>query len=97
MNLSEEIKLPVPAGTEPVAIEVEAGKTYSWCTCGLSEKQPFCDGRHKTVEGMPMRSLKVTFAEAEEVWLCMCKQTRNPPFCDCSHLKLGGPSGNDRS
>ncbi len=30
-----------------VPVEVEAGKTYYYCTCGRSEKQPFCDGKHK--------------------------------------------------
>ena len=28
-------------------VKVEKDKTYSWCTCGLSYKQPFCDGKHK--------------------------------------------------
>ena len=22
-------------------------KTYYWCSCGRSQKQPFCDGSHK--------------------------------------------------
>ena len=30
----------------PYKVKVEKGKTYSWCTCGLSNKQPFCDGVH---------------------------------------------------
>ena len=29
-----------------VGVAVEEGKTYSWCTCGRSSKQPFCDGSH---------------------------------------------------
>ena len=31
----------------PYAVEVEAGKSYFWCACGQSSKQPFCDGSHK--------------------------------------------------
>ena len=81
--------LPVIARKEPACVKTDAGKTYSWCTCGLSEKQPFCDGRHKLIEGMPYKSLKVTFEQADEVWLCQCKQTRNPPFCDGSHRHCG--------
>ena len=27
----------------PIAYEVEAGKTYRWCSCGASKTQPFCD------------------------------------------------------
>ena len=30
-----------------IPTEVEAGKTYFYCTCGRSTKQPFCDGKHK--------------------------------------------------
>jgi len=30
----------------PYKIIVEKGKTYFWCACGLSQKQPFCDGSH---------------------------------------------------
>ena len=35
-------------GTVPIPVEVEAGKDYWWCSCGLSKNQPFCDGSHKT-------------------------------------------------
>jgi len=80
---------PKAAACEPACVKVEAGKTYAWCTCGLSEKQPFCDGSHKRIEGMPYKSLKVTFEKEEEVWLCQCKQTKNPPFCDGSHRQIG--------
>ena len=29
-------------------VEVQEGKKYFWCACGLSQKQPFCDGSHKS-------------------------------------------------
>jgi len=74
------------AADEPMSVAVEPEKIYSWCTCGLSEKQPFCDGKHKTIEGMPFKSLKVQFIEPEVASLCLCKQTKTPPFCDDSHL-----------
>ena len=32
-----------------IPTEVEAGKTYWYCTCGRSSKQPFCDGKHKVL------------------------------------------------
>jgi CDGSH-type Zn-finger protein len=38
---------PKAAANEPVCVAVAANRNYSWCTCGLSEKQPFCDGRHR--------------------------------------------------
>jgi CDGSH-type Zn-finger protein len=40
---------PIVAKSEPCCVKVEAGKTYAWCTCGLSEKQPFCDGKNKKI------------------------------------------------
>ena len=66
----------------PVPVEVEAGKTYFWCSCGESRKQPFCDGSHKGTEFLP---LKWTAEESERTFFCACKQTDNPPFCDSSH------------
>ncbi|MBX9782655.1 MAG: CDGSH iron-sulfur domain-containing protein [Chitinophagaceae bacterium] len=88
----ETNKLPVAAQPFPAEIKLEAGKTYAWCTCGLSEKQPFCDGKHKASwyekDGetvMPFKSLKFTAEKNETVWLCQCKQTKNQLFCDGSH------------
>ena len=79
--------IPKLAKCEPTLVKVEAGKTYAWCTCGLSETQPFCDGKHKSIESLLFKSLKVTFEKEEEVWLCNCKRTNNPPYCDGTHKK----------
>lgn len=79
-----EIKNAQRAGNAPIEVEVEAGKKYAWCSCGLSENQPFCDGKHKGTEFNP-----VVF-KAEESgtkWLCACKQTKDSPDCDGSHNK----------
>ena len=35
------------AGDAPIGVDVVEGKSYYWCTCGKSSKQPFCDGSHK--------------------------------------------------
>jgi CDGSH-type Zn-finger protein len=80
--------LPHVFKREPTLVRVEKGKTYSWCTCGLSEKNPFCDGHHKTIDGLPFRSLKFTAEEDGDVLLCNCKHTKNPPYCDGSHKQL---------
>jgi CDGSH-type Zn-finger protein len=82
------MELPKIAKTSPTGFTVEKGKTYAWCTCGLSDKQPLCDGQHKTIENGTFKSLKFTAEEDGEVWLCNCKQTQNPPFCDGSHNRL---------
>ena len=67
----------------PYKINVEQGKTYYWCLCGLSNKQPFCDGSHKK-EGK-FKSVKFVATENKEVFFCGCKKTKNQPFCDGSH------------
>lgn len=66
----------------PIPVEIEAGKTYWWCRCGLSTQQPFCDGAHKGGQFAP---LKYTAAQSGEVWFCTCKKTATAPFCDGSH------------
>ena len=68
----------------PYKVKVEKDKTYFWCSCGLSEKQPFCDGSHDKTEGK-FKSIKFTANETEEVDFCGCKMSERPPFCDGSH------------
>ncbi len=66
----------------PYEVALEEGKPYFWCTCGLSENQPFCDGRHK---GSGLKSHCFTAEASGKAWLCGCKKTKTPPFCDGSH------------
>ena len=37
---------PVIAQKAPYSVEVKAGESYWWCSCGQSKNQPFCDGSH---------------------------------------------------
>ena len=30
-----------------ITVDAEQGKSYCWCSCGKSSKQPFCDGSNK--------------------------------------------------
>ena len=78
-------KTPKMAGKGPIAVEVEAGKTYWWCACGRSQNQPFCDGSHK---GSGFQPVKIIAEKTERLWLCGCKQTRAAPRCDGSHKRL---------
>ena len=74
------------AGRAPIAVDVEAGKTYYWCVCGKSAKQPFCDGSHKGSEFSPMAYKPEANAK---LWFCTCKQTGKAPLCDGTHKTLG--------
>jgi CDGSH iron-sulfur domain-containing protein 3 len=76
---------PVIAQKAPYVVDLAPGR-YSWCTCGLSARQPFCDGAHRT-EGV-YRSLKFEVATAGTYHLCGCKQSGTRPFCDGTHDKL---------
>jgi CDGSH iron-sulfur domain-containing protein 3 len=76
---------PHRAADSPYEVECKPG-LHSWCACGFSEHQPFCDGTHR--EKSEMRSFKFTIDETKQVYLCGCKQTKNPPFCDGSHKDL---------
>lgn len=73
---------PARAGDAPIAIEVEEGKNYFWCTCGESSSQPFCDGSHAGTGFAPMRW---TAPETRRVFFCTCKATNGQPLCDGSH------------
>ncbi len=76
---------PHIAQKSPIALDVEAGKTYYWCTCGKSAKQPLCDGSHKESSFTP---LAWTAPETKTAYLCACKHTKNAPLCDGSHKAL---------
>ena len=76
---------PVPARRIPYDVELEAGKRYAWCACGLSKTQPFCDASHKDTDIKPM---VFTAKESKTKFLCACKQTKDPPFCDGSHGRM---------
>lgn len=73
---------PVRAADGPFGVSVETGKTYFWCSCGKSSKQPFCDGSHKGSEFNPV---KYTAESDKKLFFCGCKATTNQPLCDGSH------------
>ena len=75
----------VIAQKNPLPIEVEAGKTYWWCACGQSKRQPFCDGSHK---GTSFNPVKWTAEATGRKFFCGCKATKGQPFCDGSHKAL---------
>ena len=76
---------PEIAQKAPYPVEVTAGKSYMWCACGRSAKQPFCDGSHKGTDFAPVR---YTAEQDGKVFFCGCKATGDSPLCDGSHSRL---------
>jgi len=69
----------------PYIIEAEEGKTYYYCTCGKSENQPFCDGKHKGSAFSP------TAHKAEKtgnIYFCGCRASKKGALCDGEHKNI---------
>ena len=64
-------------------MELEANRPYRWCACGLSQRQPFCDGSHVRAAGAA--PVAFTVPEPLTVVLCGCKRTQRTPYCDGTH------------
>ncbi len=75
----------VIAQKEPFVVELEAGKSYAWCSCGRSARQPFCDGSHKQTS---MQPIMFTAEKDGKAYLCGCKAAGRKPFCDGTHKSL---------
>ena len=76
---------PVLAQKSPYAVEVEAGRTYWWCACGRSARQPFCDGSHKVTNFAPV---EYKADKSRQVFFCGCKRSGTVPLCDGTHNTL---------
>ena len=76
-------KTPFVPDTKPKEeVFLEEGKTYEWCTCGLSGNQPFCDYSHFGTTHQ--HGLLFTAEKTGPAKLCLCKHTKTPPYCDGS-------------
>lgn len=77
---------------KPYAVEVEEGKSYFWCSCGFSKKQPFCDGAHKDYKNddgsILHKPILFKSQKNDVVFFCGCKNSNSKPLCDGSHSKL---------
>ena len=69
----------------PMPVDVEEGRKYFWCSCGKSNRQPFCDGSHEGTDFLPM---SYTAEKTRTLYFCACKHTKGAPLCDGSHNAL---------
>ena len=86
------ISLPVISQKSSYKVAVKKGQKYAWCSCGLSTKQPFCDGKHrqhKNADGDPL--MRPTIFEASEdkiISFCGCRKSKKGMICDGAHKNL---------
>jgi CDGSH-type Zn-finger protein/quercetin dioxygenase-like cupin family protein len=85
-------KKPSVARHKPYRVQVEKGQRYHWCSCGLSQSQPFCDGSHR---GTGFQPLPYSAEATKAVLLCGCKHSAAPPLCDGSHNNLADEYAED--
>lgn len=76
---------PKRAKKGPFVVSVTSGQTYLWCSCGLSARQPFCDGSHKGTSFTPVRYVA---EDSKQIFFCGCKHTGVKPLCDGMHSKI---------
>ena len=71
----------------PYPVQVSAGESYKWCSCGLSENQPWCDDSHI---GTKYEPISFTAPVNGLFYMCGCKRSENAPYC------FGNCTGNAR-
>ena len=76
---------PVMAQKSPFAVDVQEGRSYWWCACGMSNSQPFCDGSHK---GSAFAPMEYKAAASRTVYFCGCKRSGKTPLCDGAHNRI---------
>ncbi|KAG0250006.1 hypothetical protein BG011_008725 [Mortierella polycephala] len=69
---------------------LKPGSIKEWCTCGLTKKGPWCDGKsHKGTSFKPLRWRVPDGKNAQTMYsICDCRYTTRPPFCDGIHYDL---------
>jgi len=77
-------KLPKIVKKSPYIVNEKCRK-IAFCSCGLSNKDPYCDGSHK---GTGFSPKIIEIKEEKKVAWCGCKKSNKGAFCDGSHKHL---------
>lgn len=87
-------KLPVSPQVGPYEVPVQEGCEYAWCSCGLSRRQPWCDGSHR---GTGFEPIKFVAPISALFAMCGCKRSENAPYCfgNCRGVKRSGGGWDD--
>ncbi|KAJ3303930.1 hypothetical protein HDV03_003403 [Kappamyces sp. JEL0829] len=66
---------------------LEPGRVYRYCTCGLSKDQPWCN---QDCDGTPFTALEWKCPEKPQslYTFCGCKYSKSLPLCDTEHIYL---------
>ena len=75
---------PERAGDAPIGVDVVEGKSYYWCACGKSSKQPFCDGSHNGSEFGPLTYKQISLKKFFSVLVNKLKIN----LCAMDHITL---------
>ncbi|MEA2111692.1 MAG: CDGSH iron-sulfur domain-containing protein [Campylobacterota bacterium] len=67
----------------PEKMTLKEDVKFAYCSCGLSETFPLCNGNHRGTEFKP---IKITPNKDTTVMLCRCGKSKTKPKCDNSHL-----------
>jgi len=67
----------------PYAVNCEANKKYLWCSCGMSNTQPWCNDKCERLPGY--RPIAFIPRYTQTYKLCGCKHGEFAPLCDGSH------------
>uniref|UniRef100_A0A0N5ALD7 CDGSH iron-sulfur domain-containing protein 3, mitochondrial n=1 Tax=Syphacia muris TaxID=451379 RepID=A0A0N5ALD7_9BILA len=71
-----------------VKMKLEEGKTYRWCSCGLSPEQPWCNDECLRPGLTNLRPVEFKVEKTGVYSLCNCKYTEKRPLCDGAHRKV---------
>jgi CDGSH-type Zn-finger protein len=80
------INPPIVPSYNPYTVQLTVGKQYSYCTCGRSANQPWCDNSHKANDPQPIKF--IINRSSTYYSLCGCKYSTKQPFCDGSHISV---------